>query len=110
MPTFHLSLQVMWWFGEEEQKEKSDTLLPTVPHSIVGFGIRGAGFGSYYLKILEKYTISKQSMTYKLCYKFPLSQKTKDLWLQNLENCACMVISKGATKVQNVMLIWMEKS
>jgi len=62
MPTFHLSLQVMWWFGEEKQKEKSDTLLSTVPHSIVGFGIRGAGFGSYYLKILEQYTISKQSM------------------------------------------------
>lgn len=81
MPTFHLSLQVMWRFEEEEQNGKSDTLLSTAPHSIVGFGIRGAGFGFDYLKLLEQYTISKQSMTYQLCYEFPLSQETKDSWL-----------------------------
>lgn len=63
----------------EEHNEKSDTLLSTAPHSVVGFGIRGAGFGFYYLRLLEQYTISKQSMTYQLHYEFPLSQETRDL-------------------------------
>jgi len=74
--SFIPSISVMIW--GEEQEEKSDILLSTARHSIVHFGIRGAGFGSYYLKLLEQYTISKQSMTYQLCYEFPLSKETKD--------------------------------
>jgi len=64
--------------GRRKKRGKNDTLLSTAPHSIVGFGIGVAGFGSYYLKLMEQYTISKQSMTYQLCYEFPLSKETKD--------------------------------
>ena len=73
--SFIPSHNVMIW---EERKEESDTLLSTAPHSIAGFGIMGAGFGFDYRKLIKQYTISKQSMTYQLCYEFPLSQETKD--------------------------------
>jgi len=46
-PTFHFSLQIMWWFREEKQKEKSDTVLSRTSHSIVGFGIMGPITWSY---------------------------------------------------------------